>query len=185
MKTITITLLVLSLILVMSIPVYATSSSVENFGEFILDGERGFFQSIVDSIGGAVGAVGRFITDIGKTIAKAVNWILDGIYNLFVPREGYFDNFLQRIQRRFHSKFGNILSLSEYLRSRFAGLRSNRNNSSLLSIRFPNNDYFYGSFNLLGAITNYIPMIRGAFTGMITLMTVSYCYKRVKEVINT
>jgi hypothetical protein len=193
-KLIVIIIVIALLIPITALPVYAAPVMAievpDLFGVIgdalsnIWDNLGGFFQPIIDSISSGLAVIGSFFADIGRAITNAVKALLNGIYNLFVPREDMLESLTGEIQKRFTQKFSAILGLSTYLKNRFSNIGV-ANTTNLFTINLPATQISQGySINLLRYISQYLPIIRAAFTSFISLLTVAFCYKKVKEVVN-
>ena len=159
---------------------------LSDFGSNMLDGIIGFVSPIIDSIGEGVDAVGNFFVGIGQAIANGVSYLLDGIKALFVPKENFFSEQFQRIHDIWSNRFGGLIATADYLKGLFNNLTKSRQTSGLFTLNF-NESTSIGtrSIDLLQHVRFALPLVRGALSGFITFLTVSICYKQVKELINT
>jgi hypothetical protein len=144
----------------------------------------GFFTSLRDSLQNFLYFVGSLLSDIGNAIANLVESFLNGLYNIFVPRDDYFYRIIIRLESKLNEKFGGIIGLADYLKERFSSIGS-ADTSKMFNVNLQATEIMPSfSFDLLLFVRQYMPTIRAAITGFLTLMTVAFSYKKAKEIVN-
>lgn len=169
-------LLVLVLLIGLTVPVAAA------------DDEPGF-------LGGAMNAIANFfrslieaIKDLGRTIKdwliKAMEYLLKGLKTLFIPKDDFFPRIQERLNTAVKNKFGGILSMGNYLKTKFSKLKAYQ--GELFTIKFPVGHLLGGiSMDIMQGADGMLGMVRGALSGFLAFATAIYAYHRVKEMIDT
>lgn len=172
---------------IVSVLIVALLLPLLSFAVFAADEDGGFWD-IVDSIWnsarGILDGIGDFFSNLIKAIGNAVNALLNGIKRLFIPHDDYFPRFQNKIFDSFNKKFGGIIYISNYLKNKFSNISSYKKSSGILTLKFPKGTFFVGnSLNLLSYADYFFPLIRSVLTGFVTLLTVAFCYQRVRALI--
>lgn len=167
---------VLVLVQLLALSVYAASD------------DSGSAWDVVASIGNFFSDLITTIVDLGNAIGdfifSGVEFLLSGLKYLFIPPDNYFDKLTDILYGAFEKKFGSVLALANYLKTRFTGLQAYK--GDLFVMKFPKDHLFGGAkVNLLSGSEGIANMIRGALSGFVVLCTAAFCYKRVVSMINT
>lgn len=174
-------LLLLLVFLLLSTPVYASDGEEEESGLIwrIIDAIGGFFKNIID-------AIGSFLQAIVNALWEVIKWLADAIKALFIPHEDYFPKAFARLQTKLNEKFGGVLGAGGYLRDRFASIQPYDGLEDSLMLEFPEEHLLGGiSISLLNGGSSLFSMLRGAFSGLLVIMTFAFCYKHLIAQINT
>lgn len=103
---------------------------------------------------------------------------------IFVPEDGYFDDWFNEIRTAFTAKLGGIGTLFDTLSSSFEALQNGTAGKSNLILSIPK-DYIYKGFggstvNLLSKdLTVMFNWIRNTITAIIIVITAIVCFKKV------
>lgn len=144
------------------------------------------FNNVVSTLGDMIRAIRGFFSDLIRAIGNAVNALFSGLKQLFIPAPDYFFRTQSKIQDALHGKFGNFLYLSSYLKTEFSKLSSYKKIDGMFVMKFPKEHVLNGAkFDLFYYGKYYAPYIRLALTGLVTLATVAFCYRRILSMINT
>lgn len=161
-------LLALLLVVLVAAPVSAADDDDEGWWlTSLLSGIGSFFSSLLDGL---------------KSLGTM---ILDGLKALFIPRDSYFTDVFERISNKFSEKFGGILSMGNELSSRFSSMQA-YNMDNMFVAEFPKDHLLNGGrVNLIAGLSDVLPMLRGALSGFLVLITAMFCYRKVVDQVNS
>ena len=135
-----------------------------------------------------------FIDDLGDSDDGGIlGWLKDFWDNLlaffkrlFIPHDGYFDDWFEDIRRAWYAKLGGLGTLFDQISNAFKGLSGNRGG---LKIALPPNIFYSGfagyEVDLVPYMQPFLSFIRPVLTAFFVIITAIFCYKRVVEIANT
>lgn len=133
------------------------------------------------------GALG-IVDDLGASDEGILGWLKsfwDKFISLFVPRDGFFDDWFKELRAAFSKKTGGFDVLMAHFQSSFEKLKSYDGQSRLV-IGVPS--FFGGSgseIDLTDFVQPILAFIRPVLTGVFLLLTAVSCYKRIIALVNT
>lgn len=141
-----------------------TMNHIEKSSSYIADVEGDLY--IVDDLGesdesesdGVLGFLGDFWNKF-KTF----------LTSLFIPSDGYFADWYNEIKAAFDEKFGALTELYNQLTGFFDGIESDETPSELFD------DAYFGDI---------LSLCRGIITGLILLLTMIFCYRKIISLIS-
>lgn len=184
-KIIAIAAVIVLLLPLLSLTAFAAVDN-DATGWDVLDGIGNFFRDLRAQIKSSLSTIGDFFGNLITAISNAVESLLNGIVRLFVPHKNYFSSVNASLRSALAIKFGGFNYLTNYLGNGFSKLSAKHDIDKLLTVTFPRGHILNGmSFNLLSYIPYFATVARPALSGFVMLITVLFCYSRIKEMINT
>ena len=114
-----------------------------------------------------------------------IDFLLNALYWLFVPSEGFFANWQESISSRFNDRMGGVIGAFSYLNSRFAQLREYRDIYGIFEVAFPQGSFLHGiRFNALAPAREFFGWLRFALTGVLVLSTALVCYGKATRMLS-
>lgn len=104
--------------------------------------------------------------------------------DLFVPPEGYFENWFKEIQDAFMKKMGGLGELFEYIKTSFEKLKDSEHKQSSIKLELPK-DFLYKGYEGISAdvfnvhIAPMLKWLRGVLTAMVIAFTSILCIRKV------
>ncbi len=109
----------------------------------------------------------------------------DTFLSLFVPREGYFDDWFAELRTAFDAKLGGLGELMDYIKDSMKGL----NGAGELEIVLPEGMLFPGSqgktVSLSSVLQPLFGFLRPVLTAILALFTIIRCYRKLISLANT
>lgn len=104
--------------------------------------------------------------------------------DLFVPPDGYFENWFKEIQTAFTEKLGGVGNLFESISKSFESIKDSQKNKSEIMIELPDNYLFDGfkgfSTNLISKQGySLLSWLRNVITAIIIVITAVTCIRKV------
>ena len=115
---------------------------------------------------------------------------LDFLKKVFVPDPDYLKKWVEEIRAAFEQKVGGLTGLLEELRQRFQSLKDASYNGSSIVVSLPDNYLFPGfqgvSAEVLGiSFGPLLRWLRSVFTGIMILVTILICWRKLQKIIDT
>lgn len=125
-----------------------------------------------------------------------INWLtgfwdklIEIVAKIFIPSEGYFENFFNEISLAFGEKTKGLGSVFEGVKSLFDGLNSVTGETAL-TMTIPNNHFYSGYSGITVNFLNpklkpLLDTVRSVFNSVLVLFTSIICIKKLIALIQT
>lgn len=111
----------------------------------------------------------------------------DGFVGLFVPQEGYFEDWFQELRDAFDSRTGGAFGLLAYIQAKFEALRDGSLSASSLAIVLPQNHFYQGfpgiRADALSGLESLLGFLRSVLTAIVVVLTAVAFARKLLELI--
>lgn len=134
-----------------------------------------------DDDGGLLG----WLKKIWEWLSSFWDKLMEFCLSLFIPRDGYFDDWFEEIRVAFDKKTGGLSSVFDDIQAEFSNIRG----SGELVFGLPPN-YLYDGFSgvnldIIGTAKPFLDIVRPVLTGIIALLTAFACYRKLAAMVKT
>lgn len=109
--------------------------------------------------------------------------LVETIKGLFVPEDGYFEEWFQSLKDAFDRQVGGVGGLLEYIQQKFQALQNGQHRRTSLVITLPDNLLFPGfkgvSGNMLAGLDSMLTFLRNVLTAIVVILTAIAVIRKV------
>lgn len=117
-----------------------------------------------------------------QTLLDWLSSFWDKLIGLFVPSDGFFDDWFAELRAAAMKKFGSLSKLSDDLNAAFEQMKNTTSSGGLI-LDVPANHFYKGfpgvRVDLLKSVSSVLGTIRGWLTAVCVVLTAVACYKRL------
>jgi len=120
---------------------------------------------------------------LGDLMSVLFDGIVGALVFLFVPREDYFTMMFDRVSGAFDAQFGGIRASLGFLSQRLSNITPAAGAREGLTIRFSEGIFSGTNIDLLNGMEGFMQLIRGVFTGFISISTAVFFCNRITKML--